>query len=242
MPRPGSAAWWAQRRGDDRSRRPRADGLTLDAILDGAIDLVDAHGLDALTMRSLARALGHAHTSLYRHVSSRDELVVLVVDRVLGELATDDLPTGDPRRCAETLLSRYRQVLLAHPALAPALTEGQLLGPNALAGREVGLRLLLDAGAPPELAVEAYLTLTHFVIGSAVLEAGGAARTVPERAAMADLFRSLPPDRYPTVVALADTLNRPDADQEFAFGLKALLDGIAARVAAGGTDTARTAP
>lgn len=232
MTTPGSAAWWTTRLAADRSRRPRADGLTLEAILDGAIRLADEQGLDALTMRSLARALGHAHTSLYRHVESRDELLVLMVDRVLGELAAGDLPSGDPRHCAEVLLGRYRQVLLAHPSLAPALLSGQLLGPNALAGREVGLRLLLDAGASPELAAEAYLTLTHFVIGSAVLDAGGAARTAAERTSMASLFRSLPPDRYPTVVALADTLNRPDPDQEFAFGLRALLDGIAARITA----------
>ncbi len=232
MATPGSAGWWAERRAADRSRRPRAAGLTLEAILDGAIHLIDAEGLDALTMRSLARELGHAHTSLYRHVESRDELLVLVVDRVLGELAAGDPPSGDLRHSAEVLLGRYRRVLLAHPLLAPALLSGQLLGPNALAGREVGLRMLLDAGASPELAAEAYLTLTHFVIGSAVLEAGGAARTAPERAAMASLFRSLPEDRYPTVVALADTLNQPDPDQEFAFGLRALLDGIAARIAA----------
>lgn len=232
MAAPGSAGWWAEHLADDRNRRPRADGLTLDAILDGAIRLVDAEGLDALSMRSLARVLGHAHTSLYRHVESRDELLVLVVDRVLGELAVGDLPSGDPRHCAEVLLGRYRQVLLAHRALAPALLSGQLLGPNALAGREVGLRLLLDAGAPPELAAEAFLTLTHYVIGSAILEAGGAARTAPERTAMASLFRSLPPDRYPTVVALAETLNDTDPEQEFAFGLRALLDGIEARVTA----------
>lgn len=233
--RPGSAGWWRQRYAEPPPRRrPRADGLTLDRVLDAAIAVTDAEGLEALTMRRLAEALDCAHTSLYRHVAGRDELLVLMVDRVLGEVATGDDATLAPRARAEALLHRYRDVLLAHPAIAPLATRGQLLGPNALAGRQLGLELLRQAGADPALAVEAYLTLTHFVIGSAVLETGGAARTADERAAMAELFAGLDPEALPLVVALADDLNLPDPDREFAFGLTALLDGIEARAARAG--------
>jgi AcrR family transcriptional regulator len=228
--RPGSAEWWRQRYADPPRRRPRADGLTLEGVVDAAIALVDAEGLDALTMRRLATALDSAHTSLYRHVAGRDELLVLMVDRILGEVASGDDPALDPRARAEALLRRYRRVLLAHPAIAPLAARGQLLGPHALAGRQLGLALLVEAGADPALAVEAYLTLTHFVIGSAVLETGGAARTASEREAMAELFAGLDPEGLPLVVALAADLNLPDPDREFSFGLTALLDGIEARI------------
>lgn len=231
--RPGSASWWqGWHAGRARPRRPRPDGLTLERVLAGALAVVDAEGLDALTMRRLAEELGCAHTSLYRHVAGREELLVLVVDSVLGELGFDDVDVTDPRRLAELLLHRYRTLLLAHPALAPVFTRGQLLGPNALRAREVGLRLLMDAGASPELAAEAYLTLTHHVIGSAVLEAGGAARTASERAAMAELFAELDPDEHPTLVALGETISTVEPEREFAFGLRVLVDGIEARIRA----------
>jgi AcrR family transcriptional regulator len=235
--RPGSVAWWQQRyQAAERATRPRADGLRLERILDVALDMIDTDGLDAVTMRRLAARLETAHTSLYRHVASRDELLVLCVDRMLGELRLDDIPVDrDPRRQAEALLRRYRQVLLAHPALAPLLTTAQMLGPNALAGREVGLAILDDAGVPPDLAARAYLTLTHYVIGSAVLEANGAARGDPGRQAMQAMFGALDPNRYPVLVAHATHLNLLDPDQEFEFGLATLLDGITATVNATAT-------
>jgi AcrR family transcriptional regulator len=224
---PGSAAWWQQRAADaDRPRRPRADGLTLDRILDAALELVDEDGLDGLTMRRLAARLDCGHASLYRHVAGHDEVVVLLVDRVLGSIRFDGPVTSDPRAMAERALRSYRAALLEHPKLTPAFLAGQLLGPNALAGRESALRLLVDAGMPPALAVRAYLTLTHFVIASAAFESSGAARTAGERATMRRYFSGLPAREYPTLVGLADELNAVDADDEFELGLQALLDHL----------------
>lgn len=225
--RPGSAEWWAHRAADsNRPRRPRIDGLTLERILDAALDLVDREGLDGLTMRRLAQELDCGHASLYRHVTSHEEVVVLIVDRVLGEVALEPLPDADARRGAERALRRYRATLLEHPALTPAFLRGQLLGPNALARREEGLRTLLDAGVPAPLAVRAYLAATHFVIASAVFESSGAGRKATERKAMHRYFASLPDTSYPTLTALAAELNEVDADQEFELGLQALLDHV----------------
>lgn len=212
------------------ARRTREGGLTLDRILDAALALVDRDGLDALTMRGLAGELGRGHASLYRHVASRDEVVVLLADRVLGGLRFGD-GAGTPRDRAEAALRSYRAALLAHPALTPAFLDGQLLGPNALARREEGLRFLLDAGATPALASLAFLTATHFVISSAAFEASGAGRTVEQRAEMEDYFLALPPDEYPTVGALAKDLNAVAGDDEFELGLAALLDHLGTLIA-----------
>ncbi len=229
MVQPGSAEWWERRRlASPRPRRPRAGGLTLDRILDAALEAIDADGLDALTMRRLADQLGTSHASLYRHVESHHEIVVLLVDQVLGDPRLDHVPPGrgGPRATAERALRQYREVLLEHPALTPAFLWGQLLGPHALDRREQGLRLLLDAGATPEVAARAYLALTHFVITSAVFASSGAGRSPAERATMATMFSGLPPDRYPTVVALAGVLNDTDDLAEFELGLAALLDHV----------------
>ena len=231
---PGTAEWWTRRRDTaGPARRPRADGLTLERILDAALDLVDREGLDALTMRRLAAALGCAHTSLYRHVESHDEVLVLLVDRVLGEIRMPAVAAGaTPRSRAETALREYRRTLLEHPALTPAFLRGQLLGPNALRRREEALTLLAEVGVSRPVAALAYLSLTHFVIASAVFESSGATRSAHERAAMEQYFAGLSDQEFPVLRSMATELNAVRAEDEFELGLAALLDRLGAEVAA----------
>ena len=225
-PAAGSAEWWALRyRADTRRRRPRPDGLSVARIMEAALAIVDSDGLDALTMRRVADELGTTHTSLYRHVASRDELLVELVDHVLGEIRSH--PPGPRwRGQVEWYAREFRRVLLTHRGLVPLLTAGQLLGPHAMGARDTGIAILLEEGATPEVAVHSYLMMAHFVIGSALLDTAGAARTAAQRAAMARLFAAMPLDDYPVVRENAEILNAPDGDAEFDFGLDILLDGI----------------
>ncbi|MFI8294129.1 TetR/AcrR family transcriptional regulator C-terminal domain-containing protein [Streptomyces sp. NPDC085614] len=224
-PEPGSPAWWQARYAERDRRRPRAGGLTLARITAGALELADRDGLDALTMRSLGEHLQVRHTSLYRHVASREELLIETVDHMLGEIRLPSLTAGWQAGLEEGA-REFRRVLGAHPALVPALTGGQLLGPHALRAREHALGQLLDQGWAPCTAVHVYLTVTHFVIGSAVLDSGGAARTGPQRAAMTELFANLSPVTHPVVRRHADLLNAPDGVDEFTFGLRVLIAGL----------------
>jgi AcrR family transcriptional regulator len=227
---PGSAAWWHHRYTTTVRRRPRADGLTVDKIMTAALHVLHRDGLDSLTMRGLADELGTTHTSLYRHVASRDELLVELVDHVLGEIEPDPSATQWRDR-AEWQAREFRRVLLANPGVVPLVTATQLLGPNAMRAREYGVRILLDAGASAELAVHTYLLVAHFVLGSALLDTSAASRTRARRTAMARVFKVLSPDEYPVVTAHADVISAPDGDAEFEFGLATILDGVAARLA-----------
>ncbi|MFF3649400.1 TetR/AcrR family transcriptional regulator [Streptomyces sp. NPDC002181] len=222
---PGSPAWWQARYAERDRRRPRQGGLTLDRITAGALELADREGLDALTMRRLGERLQVRHTSLYRHVASREELLIETVDHMLGEIRLPEL-RGDWRAGLERGALEFRRVLAAHPAVVPLLTSGQLLGPNALRAREHALGQLLAHGWSPRSAVHVYLTVTHFVIGAAVLDSGGAARTAGQRAAMAELFGSLSPLTHPSVHRHAELLNSLDSEAEFEFGLRTLLYGL----------------
>ncbi|MFD0532049.1 TetR/AcrR family transcriptional regulator [Kitasatospora arboriphila] len=202
--------------------------MTLAAITAAALEIADGEGLDALTMRRLADRLGTRHTSLYRYVASREELLVELVDHVLAEVRLPE-ETADWRSALAAGARGFRGVLLGHPAVAPLFVADQLLGPNALRAREHALGVLITTGWEPATAVHVYLTVMHFVIGSAQMDAGGAARTAAERAAMAELFAALPESTHPVVRRHAELLNAPDSDEEFDFGLTALLDGVALR-------------
>lgn len=196
----GSLEWWDEHERRLQRRRPRADGLTVERVIEAAVRIVDDDGLDALTMRRLADELSTASASLYRHVTGRDELLTIVVDHVIGAVPfpPDHL---DGRAKVEHLAFGLRTVLLAHPNLLAALVGGPLLGPNARRGTDHAVACLVEAGHDPSEAVPAYLALVDYVLGSVYF---GSARARPRR-------------------------DDPTADDVFGFGLRAILDGLERR-------------
>lgn len=185
------------------------------------MQLVDDDGLAELTVRRLAQALGTGSASLYRHVASRDELLVLMVDHVLGEV---DLGVGRlaGRRQAEWLSHELRRVLLRHRQLLPALTAAPLLGPNAVAGIDAGLAAFAGMGLTPAAAVPACLALIDFVLGAVYFESGRGAAEMQLAMGVA----GGPADDHPALVAHRRDLAAVTADGTFAFGLRAFLDGL----------------
>jgi AcrR family transcriptional regulator len=225
---PGTAAWWQQRHEQEARRRPRNDGLTIDRITSAALGIMDVEGLDALTMRRLAACLDSAAASLYRHVATREELLVLVMDRVLGEISTP--PSFDDWREGAAWMARdFHRVLARHPDTVHLLTTDRLLGPNAMRGREVSLRGLMDAGFPPDQAIGAYAMIVACVLGYTLLaryidspgETGDAARQVR--------YRSVDEEEFPTVRETAGVMPDGGEDMMFETGLATLIAGIDVR-------------
>jgi AcrR family transcriptional regulator len=200
----GTLSWWEHRERRMGRRRPRADGLTVERIIDAALALVDRQGLEALTMRHLAEELSTASGSLYRHVAGRDELLVLVVDHVIGEVVLPPVDL-DGRGKVEWLAGELRRVLISHPNLLAALTASPLVGPNARRGAERALESLLEAGYEAKVAVVAYLALVDFVLGTVYFDTSRAGQSTSE------------------------TMDRPSAAAVFSFGLTTLLDGLELR-------------
>lgn len=212
------------------ARGARVERLTREGIASEALRIIDAEGLESLTMRRLAAELQTGPASIYRHFESRDAVLIEVVDLVLGELPDHD-PPGDTWADRVTYLARtLRSLLLRHPDVAGLWRSSQQLGPNALRARERGLGLVVGAGASPRLAASMYLLLLHFVVGFAILETGPSFRAGRERQAMEAYFRELPPGSFPFIRALATELNEQDTQQEFDFGLAVLLGGLQVRL------------
>jgi len=222
---PGSATWWLEHRAREARRRPRTDGLSTGRIIAAALALVDTEGLDALTVRRLADDLATGSASLYRHVASRDELIVLLVDHVIGEVRYP--PAGVSGRAKVEVLSiELRRVLMDHANLVPALTASPLLGPNAMRGTENGLAGLIEAGFAPTVAVPAYLALVDFVLGTVFFDTSSAGRSADVSHSSSDLISELPVDVFPTLRANQGEFELPSIDDVFAFGLTTFLAGL----------------
>ena len=144
-----------------RSRRERP--LTRTELLDAALGIVDSEGLEALTMRRLADAVGVEAMSLYHHVPSKDALLDWTVERMRSEMRLPEpLPDGWAG-VLEAIFVEYRRVLAAHPNMLPLAARR-----TDLAGAS-GLQYLIEQGIGPDDAVEMYQSLVAFTVGFSVL-------------------------------------------------------------------------
>jgi AcrR family transcriptional regulator len=223
-PRPGTAAWWLA-----RERRPgpkRRRSLTLEAILDAAMALLDTSGAAALTMRNVAGALGCKQASLYRHVRNREELVTLLADR--GVRVASTLPPGDLDWAGQAAWSArfFRDHLRRHPGLVSLLHGTERLGPNSLAGVEYALELFTRAGMSPRLAAAAAYSLATFIVGSVQFNLGLDASDPAEGRHRRLLYGSQDAAAFPLLVRHANVLAEVGSDDEFEVGLGALLAGF----------------
>jgi AcrR family transcriptional regulator len=222
----------------DRSRSRRKEPITRDAIVATALRLLDRDGLDELSMRKVADELGTGAASLYWHVGSKEGLLDLVFEEVIGE---HHVPDPEPERWAEQLKEiahEMRAVILRHRDIV-RISIGRIpMGPNALRFSERILAVLRAGGVPDDLAVLGHHLLFSIVNGF-TLDEGGLAETMDAEqleaaGAMArDYIAALPADRFPNMVAVADHYAIVDNDRRFALLIDLYVDGLAARVAAG---------
>jgi AcrR family transcriptional regulator len=154
--------------------------LTRDRIVDAAIRILDADGLDALSMRRLATDLDAGAASLYWHVRTKDELLDLVTDRVVGEVAAAIGPQEGWRSMAAAIARSLRSTLLAHPGAAAAIGRRPPEGPNTKATLERLLETLRSDGFTTEDA--ALVAETVITWASASVITGSRSDTTSDRA------------------------------------------------------------
>ncbi len=206
--------------------------LTRDAVVDQAVAIADAEGLDAVTVRRVAQELGVTPMALYWHVSNKDELLAAMGDRLYAPLsaATD---TGAPwqdqlRELADALLA----AIVAHPRLAPLAGARVLGNDNGRRLTETALSLLESAGfSVPESAVISRRILHTILTMVTEQENLGAGLGPQEREAMVRdkkaALAALPPGAYPHLVAAIDDLTSCDDEVAYySYSLDLLLAGI----------------
>ena len=212
-------------------RTPRRT-LTQEAVVDAAMALIDEGGMDAVNMRAVAERLGTGPASLYAHVEGKEELLALMIDRVAGDLPIAEVGQGPWQEQLKDAIRGIRAGLAAHRDLARAALGTIPTGPNALRWVNGLLGVLRDGGLPDHVIAYAVDILPLYANATAYEESLYTAKELPDHgeqyiAELRQYFASLPPDRFPPIVALAGPLTEEDQpDARFEFGLDALVRGI----------------
>jgi AcrR family transcriptional regulator len=223
-----SRSLWFNALMNDQDRRPQ---LTRERVVAEALTVIAKEGAQALTMRTLAARLGVVPGALYHHVRNKEQLQDLVLDGVLAEIDCHVDHAQPWTQQIKLLAHRLRQVLERHPGVAGILKTRDPLGPHSLALAEAFLAPLQAAGFPDREAGLAFFLVVDYTVGFAVSSPRTSVneqrvRDTAIRTQLHEFFRSLPPERFPALVALGEHVWLDNRDQRFTAGLDVLVDGL----------------
>lgn len=224
-----------------RARRPRGS-LSREEIVAGAFELVARDGVDALSMPRLARHIGVGVTSIYWYLRSKDDLLDALTDEAAARF-TDQLPKPAGEAWDERLLKyfrAFRRIFQDLPELCDLIvmrSPMQVQSAQAmrryreLLDREMGI--LVDAGFSPKQAMHAYMTLSTYTRGcilNARLYQAAGQRLEGPKSPVSEIDK-----RDHPVLARAAKYWTPSfaTDRDFEAGLKIIIEGLRARLAAG---------
>jgi AcrR family transcriptional regulator len=208
---------------------PSDVGLSKQRVVVEAVRLADREGVDGLSMRRLAGALGAGAMSLYHYVASKDELLDAMIDIVFEEI---ELPPEDTdwQSAMRRVAVSTRQVLARHPWAIGLMESRTSPGPANLRHREAVTACLRRAGFSAVTATHANWLLNSYVYGHALQEASLPFETADELAEMTEdvYLPQLPPDEFPYLNESAAALVAAGYDpaEEFAFGLDLVLAAL----------------
>jgi AcrR family transcriptional regulator len=221
-------AEWPRSRPAAQQRR----ALSQDLIVDTALDLLGKGGLDTVSMRRVAQELGTGPASLYAHVSNKEELHELMLDRLLSRLPR---PEPNPDIWTEQILEMARaqlKMLTSYPGIARVGLETVVpAGPNALAYGEAVLAVLRAGGLPDRVAVFAFDTLSlwcsAFAYEISAIRTGEVDKAqIEARSREIGSYMAARPAQFPNLLGVGRLLSEATAEERFEFALDVFLAGL----------------
>lgn len=216
--------------------------LSREFILEAAVDFIDQHGLEKLTMRRLGAACGVEAMALYRYVHSRGDLLTGIVDHIVERLYAEQLAVRRQEDGWQDYLLRLahavRHIALEHPQVFPLLATAAPEAPwvrpplRSLQWMESFLDTLIGYGFDDLAAVAAYRTYTTFLVGQLLLEVSSrGAELSPDEAILDTDHAEVKLSNYPHLQRLQSTLSEDRSTAEFEEMLEAILDRLELLVA-----------
>lgn len=190
-------------------------------IVEAALRYVDAHGLEALTLRALGEQLGMHHTALYRYFPSRTALVAAMMDRVFGDaLGKAQLDAVSVRARMLNFGLAVREALRQHPQLLSAIAASTEHSPHETQLSLLGAQLLEQAGLQGESLVRWHAVFEAYIVGACLYDFAGAPHHFTARSARYQGFD------HPAFTKTAESLEtvRDETEAAFRLGLSMLID------------------
>jgi TetR/AcrR family tetracycline transcriptional repressor len=224
---------------------PARERLSRDRVVTAALRIMDDEGLDAVTMRRIAREVGVEAMSLYHYVRDKEDLLDGVCAMVMREFRypDEDRPWIEVARDGAR---EWRRVLREHPNVIALWADRQrpMTELEALMPMEFALRVIARAGIDDREGVLVFNVLGGYIMGVVMMEVGamfsagtsrageplGRPHTVHSKLPDEAFAALLPAETLPCLVAALPHLAECDPDEQFEFGLDLLLAGIASRV------------
>jgi TetR/AcrR family tetracycline transcriptional repressor len=207
--------------------RGRPARLNQRHTVETALELLNASGLDALTMRRLADAMGVQAGALYRHFTTKQDLLTAMAERMLAD-ATAPAQEGDWSEHLAHLARAMRTALLKHRDGARVFAGTHSTGENTFGFTDTVIGVLREAGFHDEDAARSLMVVANFIVGH-TLEEQAALQPSPGSENAADperLRRAVPPGQFPHLTAALPTLTSTDFTAHFEFGLRLLIQGL----------------
>jgi AcrR family transcriptional regulator len=227
-----------------RARRGPAPRLTVAKIVAAAIELADAEGLGALSMRRVAEHLGVTAMSLYTYVPGKAELLDVMLDAVYAETARPEHVEGGWRRRLELIARENWALYNRHPWVLQVATNRPVLGPNLVAKYDYELRAVEGLGLTDvemDMVIRLVSDYVHGAVRGALDAAQAEQRTGLTEQEWWDTYAPLlekvfDPERYPVAARVGAAAGEEfqaglAPARSFEFGLQRLLDGVAALLA-----------
>jgi AcrR family transcriptional regulator len=188
---------------------------------------MDREGPEGFNMRKLGAMLGVEAMSLYNHIKNKEDLLDGIIEILLLQAPYPQQTDVTPYAVLWEFAHAYRDVLRAHPRVLSLVATRQLRTEASLAILESLVATLHRANVQGVRALYAVNSFAGFIIGHAFFEVAGLAiPAISQEGNTLEIWGRLPASRYPTLHATLPVFKQWDADQEFDFGLRALLQGI----------------
>ena len=209
-----------------RKRAPRG-GLSRDRILEAALEIADSQGLEALTVRRLASAMGVSPMAIYGHFNNKSELVGGLLGRVIVAVQVTGHTAVESRDWVVESFVRMRRALLAHPGVIPLLGTGSSVSVTSVKVMQAMVSQLERLGCSQAQAVASFYAMLTFTIGSAHV-AHGVEQLLGAGALEvgSTVFAELEPDIGSDLMALAPTIVEQGQEESFIRTLEMLCPQV----------------
>ncbi|PJZ69413.1 TetR family transcriptional regulator [Leptospira perolatii] len=207
---------------------PRNPKFSREQLQKAALSLVDKKGLEALSMRNLAASVGTGAMTIYNYVSDRAELESMLVEAVMSEVKWSPRPGADWKQDVRDIALAMWKAARIHPHVIPLILTRRSFAPAMLDPTEALLDALYRGGLTGGDLLVSFRTVSGFATGIAQAELAGPF-SISKKENMKKVisrFQSLPKEKYPRLIEIANAARESNPEREFTTGLNVIIFGL----------------